>query len=113
MVHSCGSWEDKMKSSMTDHNLIMLNCMSREVDFEKVCKMTGGKISIVVWRSLNLNERWTWPDAASYYRYMMRAFTEPTPLEMVVNEEDLQEYLRVQTEEKGGKSGLFRFCFQF
>lgn len=94
MVHSCGAWERTMSSVLQNPYIFMLDFGCREMDLKKISKLTQGKISLHVHQSVNLDERFTWPDSASFVRYVMSADTGPIPLAVQFGFADLDVYLK-------------------
>ena len=105
MIHSCGAWERTLPLDMQDENLMMVNFQTREMDLKKVYEYTKGSLSLCVGRSVNLDERYTWPDEYSFYRHLMLSFTAPVPIAFMIS--DLEGYHKALEETNGGPSGMF------
>lgn len=107
MFHSCGTWERMLEIDTADPNLMLINFQSKEMDLEKVYEITRGNLSLGIGISVSLAEKYLWPDDASFFRHLMTVFPEPVPIEFGIK--DIEGYLAVQTEMKGGTSGMFRW----
>ena len=107
MLHSCGTWERMLPIDIQDKNLMMVHFQTKEMDLKKVYDLTKGNISLCVGQSINLGEKYLWPNESSFYRYLMTAFPAPVPLAFTIG--NIESYLAVQDELKGGTLGMFQW----
>lgn len=105
VIHSCGTWERTLKTDMSDPNLMMVHFQCKEMDLGKVYEITGGRLSLSAASSINLDERYTWPDEKSFFTYVMSVLPEPIPLLLRIN--DISQFLEALKETGGGTSRMF------
>jgi len=101
--HSCGTFERMLEIDMKDENLMYINFQTKEMDLKKVYELTGGRLSLAVGRSINLHERYIFPDAYSFYTHLFTEFPGPAPVEVSVNE--IEAFLKALEATKGGLLG--------
>ena len=108
-IHGCGTWERTLPALLEDHNVMLINFQCREMDLRKVCALGGGRLSLSIGRSVELGEKYTWPDAASFYQYVISTLSEPMPVELLVYDNNLHDatFLAVQQQLQGGPSRMF------
>ena len=94
-IHSCGSWERTIPSALKDPNLRAMNGQIRENDLELLCRLADGKLLLSIGRSQLLPERYTWPDAESFYSHILRTVPESQPCEIGLPEDDLDLWKRL------------------
>ena len=91
-IHSCGSWERTVPSALADPNLRAMNGQVRENDLELLCRLSKGGMTFSIGRSVNVHEHLTWPDAQSFYEYVLRTVPPSQPLELAIAESYLGEW---------------------
>ena len=101
--HSCGTYERVLETDMRDNNLMLVNFQTKEMDLKKVHGITGGRLSLSVGRSVNLHERYMFPDNDAFYNHFFNEFPGPAPVEVSVN--DVDTFINVFETTKGGKLG--------
>lgn len=101
--HSCGTFERVMETDMQDPNLVIANFQTKEMDLKKVYDITKGRLSLSVGRSINLHERYLWPDEKSFYKHLLTVFPGPVPIETHV--QDAEAFLQAYKETGGGALG--------
>ena len=84
VFHGCGSWERTLPDVIADPNLMMINFQSKEMDLEKVRDLTNGKVSLSIGLSTGLDDRYIWPDEASFIKHLVSVFTQPVPIELAL-----------------------------
>lgn len=109
MIHSCGTWERTLNSVLENTKIMMINFQIKEMDIQKIITITKGNLSMKIGRSINLGEKYTWKDAASFFRHVIKNLPEVVPLEMDINTDDINTFINVQSELHGGKSGMFKW----
>ncbi len=88
-IHSCGSWERTLASSMADPNLRVMHGQVRENDLALLCRLSAGRMTFAIGPSINLCERYIWKDMKDFYAHVLKNVPLSQPLEMQVNEADL------------------------
>ncbi|MHB9106639.1 MAG: uroporphyrinogen decarboxylase family protein [Armatimonadota bacterium] len=78
VVHGSGRWEQSLAATLADPNIIHLVLWVRDTQWPVITRAVGGQVSIDAWRS-DL-ERYGFPDAASYYRYLFEHLQPDTRL---------------------------------
>jgi hypothetical protein len=88
-IHSCGSWERTVPSALQDRNLRAMNGHIRENDLARLCELSAGRMTFSIGRSVNVAERFLWPDTESFYAFVLRTVPRRQPLEVSVPEADV------------------------
>jgi hypothetical protein len=88
-IHSCGGWEHTVPSALRDPYLRAMNGQIRENDLAVLCREAGGAIVLSIGPSVNLDERYTWPDTHSFLAHILDATPPIQPLEITLSETDL------------------------
>lgn len=84
VYHSCGTFERMLETDAADPMLMLINFQTKEMDLKKVYAATNGRLSMLVGRSINLTEKYLFPDERSFYEHLFTAFPEPVPVETPV-----------------------------
>jgi hypothetical protein len=88
-IHSCGSWERTVAGALQDPNLRAMHGQIRENDLAQLCGMSAGRMTLSIGRSVNVAERFLWPDTESFYAFILKTVPPHQPLEIGVPEHDL------------------------
>lgn len=91
-IHSCGSWERTVPVSLNDPNLKGMNGQVRENDLDELCRLAAGRVVLSIGPSINLHEKYTWPDQAGFFAYVLRATLPNQPLEIRISESEMPLY---------------------
>ena len=94
-IHSCGAWERTVPSALRDPNLRAMNGQVRENDLAELCAQAQGNVLLSIGPSANLHERYTWPDTESFLRYVLQSTPARQPMEIAINEADLDLWSRL------------------
>ncbi|MHB9025370.1 MAG: uroporphyrinogen decarboxylase family protein [Armatimonadota bacterium] len=105
-VHSCGSFERTIPSALRDPHCRAMNGQVRENDLALLCELTTGKITLSINPSVNLHERYTWPDSESYFCYVLSIVPSAQPLEVSMMEDDLPLWRALHREIRGEAFGV-------
>jgi hypothetical protein len=101
-VHSCGSWERTVPVALRDPRLRVMHGQIRENDLAELCRLAGGRLALSIGRSVNVHDRFTWPDRESYYRHILKTVPDDQPLETrLESEEDIPLWDRLHREIRG------------
>ena len=88
-IHSCGSWERTISSAIEDPNLRAMHGQVKENDLALLCQLSAGRMTFAIGPSVNLSERYTWPDMKSFYAYVLENTPATQPMEIWVAENDI------------------------
>ena len=91
-IHSCGSWERTVPISLRDPNLKGMNGQVRENDLRELCRLAEGRVVLSIGPSCCLDERFTWPDRASFLEHVLQAAPPTQPIEVTINESEMDLY---------------------
>ncbi len=97
-AHSCGSWERTIPSILNNPYLRFMNGQIRENDLEDLCKQAHGRILLSINPSINVHDRYMWPDLESYFSHVLKTVPEDQPCEVFVSEDDLPMLARLHQE---------------
>jgi len=102
-IHSCGSWERTIPCSLRDPNLKGMNGQVRENDLRKLCELAGGRVLLSIGPSINLHERFTWPDRESFFRYVLDTVPRHQAVEISIDESEIELLGRIYQDVRGEK----------
>ena len=105
-IHSCGSWERTIPSALRDPNLRVMNGQIRENDLALLCKMADGKVVLSIGQSRKLDERYTWKNRESFFRYLLETVPDSQPLEIGITEDEIQLWNSLHQSIRGCESSL-------
>lgn len=88
-IHSCGAWERTIPSALADPNLRAMNGQLRENDLAELCAQAQNRVLLSVAPSQNLPSKYTWPDSASFYEFVLKTTPPSQPLEIRINESEI------------------------
>ena len=88
-IHSCGSWERTIPSAKADPHLRFMHGQVQENDLADLCELADGKILLAIGPSINVHERYIWPDKKSFFSYILRTVPRSQPLEVTILEEEV------------------------
>ena len=88
-IHSCGSWERTLPSGVDDPNLRAMHGQVRENDLDLLCRLSAGRMTLGIWHSENLSERYIWPDMMDFYAHVLATTPPGQPIETQVREDDV------------------------
>jgi hypothetical protein len=91
-IHSCGSWERTIPTSLGDPQLKGMNGQVRENDLRDLCRLAVGRVVLSIGPSCNLAERYTWPDRASFLRYVLDTVPPDQAVEVRIAEDEIALY---------------------
>ncbi len=100
-AHSCGSWERTVPSILSNPYLRFMNGQIKENDLEELCKQAQGHILLSINPSINVHDRYMWPDLESYFSHVLKTVPEDQPCEVFVSEDDLPMLARLHEEIRG------------
>jgi hypothetical protein len=101
-IHSCGSWERTIPVALRDPNLRAMHGQVRENDLAELCREVDGRVALSIGRSINVHERFTWPDRESYYRHLLSTVPDGQPFETrLESEADIPLWNRLHQEIRG------------
>ena len=103
MYHSCGTFERVLETDIRDPNLMMINFQTKEMNLKTVYAITKGNLPLSVGRSIDLDERYLFPDAKAFYTHLFTEFSEPVAVETIVYE--VEPFLEAFAENGGGGLG--------
>lgn len=83
-IHSCGGWERTVPSAMADPDLRMMNGQIRENNLTQLCEISRGQMTYSIGPSMNLPDRYTWPDRRSFLEFIIRTVPPTQPLEISI-----------------------------
>ena len=91
-IHSCGSWERTIPCSLRDPNLKGMHGQVRENDLRELCELANGRVLLAVGPSVDLDERYTWPDRTSFLQYVLETVPTQQAIELNIDESELPLY---------------------
>jgi hypothetical protein len=94
-IHSCGSWERTVAGALSDPNLRGMNGQVRENDLAELFRQGQGEILFSIGPSVDLDERYTWPDTESFLEYICEHYSENDLLEIAVSESDMDMFRKL------------------
>ncbi|MBI3946130.1 MAG: hypothetical protein HY321_09445 [Armatimonadetes bacterium] len=104
-IHSCGSWERTIPASLRDPNLKGMHGQVRENDLRELCRLAGGRVLLAIGPSACLDERYTWPDRASFLAHVLETTPAWQALEVQISESEVELYRRLSSVEVSGVAG--------
>ena len=105
-IHSCGSWERTVPSAVGDPNFCAMNGQVRENDLVELCRLADGQVALGIGDSVDLDERYTWPDRESFLKYALETIPDNQPAEMPIFEEEIDLFKTVFRQVKGYESPI-------
>lgn len=101
-AHSCGNWERTVTSMINDPNFCAMNGQIKENDLATLCNLASGQLTLSIGRSMNVHDRFMWPDTESYYCHILETVPDGQPLELIIEtESDIQVWDRLHREVRG------------
>lgn len=100
-AHSCGSWERTVPSILSNPNLRFMNGQIKENDLAELCRQAQGRILLSINPSINVHDRFMWPDVESYFRHVIETVPDDQPCEVFVSEDDLPMLSRLHRQIRG------------
>ena len=100
-VHSCGSWERTIPGSLRDPNLRLLHGQIKENDLATLCRLAGGRVALAIGRSVNVHQRFLWPDTAGFFRHILESVPPAQPFQVVIGENDIPLWNALHREIRG------------
>jgi len=91
-IHSCGSWERTIPCSLQDPNLKGMHGQVRENDLQELCRLAEAQMFFSIGPSVDLDERYTWPDRTSFLKYMLETVPHQHPVEIRIDESEIELY---------------------
>ena len=86
--HGCGTYERVLDYDMQDPNLKIIHFQTKEMDLTKVYDITKGTLPISIGRSINLHERYLWPNEKTFLSHVLSVFPGPALAETGVFDVD-------------------------
>ena len=101
-AHSCGNWEKTIQSTISDPNFRALNGQIKENDLAAICRLASGNLTLSIGRSVDVHDRFMWPDTESYYRHILKIVPDGQPFELTLEkEEDIELWGKLHRQIRG------------
>lgn len=101
-AHSCGNWEGTIDSMLRDQNFRAMNGQIRENELASLCRLTAGRLTLSIGRSVDVHKRFLWPDRTTYYRHILETVPEGQPFELTLEaEEDIAQWSELHWQIRG------------
>ncbi|MHB9070863.1 MAG: uroporphyrinogen decarboxylase family protein [Sedimentisphaerales bacterium] len=105
-IHSCGGWERTIPSALLDTNLRAMHGQIRENNLAKLCQLMNGRKILAIGESINLDERFTWPNRESWMGHVLETIPDNQPAEIAINEDEIDLWNTLFRQIKGKRSSL-------
>ena len=103
-AHSCGNWERTIPNIISDPNYRAMNGQIKENDLATLCDLASGKLTLSIGRSMDVHDRFMWPDTESYYRHILETVPDGQPFELIIEtENDLGLWDKLHLQIRGKK----------
>jgi hypothetical protein len=105
-IHSCGNWARTVEASCADPNLRAMHGQVRENDLAELCALARGRVTLSIGPSMNLPDRYTWPDRELFLRYILAHWQKGQPLEIVIQEQEIDLWRSLHRQVLGEEADL-------